>query len=656
MMRTIPVKLALVGTLGLTALFLGAAAMAQSPFAPKVSGPLSQRVVAYQIEAKYDPPSHTVEAVETLTYHNLTGQPLDTFPFHLYLNGFQPQSTWVYEAHRDGHFRSSDFDEWKPEFRGSNDISSLTADGMGDLTPQMKFISPDDGNPNDHTVFQVKLPRAVPAGQDITFHIKFRAKFPEVVARTGYKRTFLLAGQWFPKVGVWWQGQWNCHQFHALTEFFADFGTYDVKVTLPKNYIIGATGVQVADQDNGNGTKTVAFHAEDVHDFAWTADPNFKVIDGQFDGSVGPVHIRLLTYDSHRQSWDTYMLSTKESMKRFDDWYGPYPYAQLTVVDPPHGGGEAGGMEYPTFITGDSGWFIPQGIHLVAGVTEHEFGHQYWYGMVATNEFENGWLDEGINTYTEIKVLDSMYGETTSAVDLFGAQWSDRELQRGEYLGSPDIDALGKMSYKDLSFNSYGDVTYGKTGVMLLTLEKVIGEQTLKNALHTYFLRYRFHHPTQEAFMNTVNEVAGQNLDWFWKQAVYGTQMFDYEVLRADSQPVAWWQQSPTEKPGQTEFETQVVLHRKGEFVFPIDAVVKFDNGEVVREHWDGADRWMRYVYRKKAQIASVQIDPDYRLQLDNNFVNNSRTTSMQHGATHKIATYWMFLTQLLAQVMSWLV
>ncbi len=279
------------------------------------------------------------------------------------------------------------------------------------------------------------------------FKIKFKATFPEVIARTGYKRTFLLAGQWFPKVGVWWNGSWNCHQFHAMTEFFADFGTYDVKVTLPKDYVIGATGVQVADNDNGNGTKTVAYHAEDVHDFAWTADPNFKVVENQFDGSVGPVKIRLLTYDSHESQWQPYIDCVLKSMKRFDDWYGPYPYAQLTVVDPPHGASEAGGMEYPTFITGDSGWFIPKGIHLIDLVTEHEFGHQYWYGMVATNEFENGWLDEGINSYTEVKVLDNFYGENASVLNILGAQLGERELQRLGYLGSPDIDSLARSSY-----------------------------------------------------------------------------------------------------------------------------------------------------------------------------------------------------------------
>jgi aminopeptidase N len=489
----------------------------------------------------------------------------------------------------------------------------------------------------------------------VQFKIKFKATFPEVIARTGYKRTFLLAGQWFPKVGVWWHGQWNCHQFHATTEFFADFGTYDVKVTLPKNYVIGATGVQTSDTDNGNGTRTVAFHAEDVHDFAWTADPNFKVVEDQFDGSVGPVRIRLLTYDAHKSSWQPYIYATKESMKRFDEWYGPYPYAQLTVVDPPHGASEAGGMEYPTFITGDTSWFMPKGVHLVDVVTEHEFGHQYWYGMVATNEFENGWLDEGINSYSEAKVLDSMYGPSVSVLNIMGAQLGEHALMRVQYLSTPDMDPLSRFSYQTQSIGSYGAVTYGKTASMLISLEKVLGEQTLTRALHAYFMKYRFTHPTQEDFMRTVDEVSGRDLKWFWDQAVYGTQMLDYEVSRADSNPGNWYDDKATEKKGETVYETQVLLHRKGDFVFPVEAVVKFDNGEAVRERWDGKERWVRYVYQKKAKVQSVQIDPDYEVTLDDNYLNNSRTVESQRGAVSKLTTYWLFLTQYLAQMLSWL-
>ena len=629
-----------------------APAIAQSPFAPKVSGPLSQRVVAYVIDAKYDPDKHSVDATETLTYHNLTGQPLDRFPFHLYLNGFQPKATWVHEAHRDGYFS----EEWDAKDAGSNEVTSLEVVGIGDLTKQMKFVSPDDGNPDDKSVFEVQLPHPVLPGQDVVFRMKFHAVFPEVIARTGYKRTFLLAGQWFPKVGVLWHGAWNCHQFHAMTEFFGDFGTYDVRITLPKDYIIGATGVQTADTRNSDGTKTVAFHAEDVHDFAWTADPRFKVIESTFDGSVGPVKIRLLSYEAHKSSWERYISIMQQTMKRFDDWYGPYPYAQITVVDPPHGAGEAGGMEYPTLITGDTTWWTPKGMYfLPEGVTEHEFGHQYWYGMVATNEFENAWLDEGINSYTEAKVLDDIFGRDTSILDILGAQLGEPAYQRFEYLGRPDFDPLSRPSYLDMSFGSYGAISYGKTATMLLTLEQVVGEKTLRDALHNYFLRYRFMHPTQEDFLNVVSETAKQDLGWYWQQAVYGTQMLDYEVWRADSTPVNWFDKGLKEKKGETEYETQIVLHRKGDFVFPVEAEIKFDNGESDRVRWDGRDRWVRYVYIKKAQVTSVQIDPDYRVTMDRDYLNNSKVDGAQHLAVAKLATYWTFFTQFLGQMLGWL-
>jgi hypothetical protein len=629
--------------------------VAQSPFAPKVSGPLSQRVVAYNIDAKYDPGKHTVDASETLVYHNLTGQPLDRFPFHLYLNAFQSKSTLAHEGQRDHFFGRAD-ESWDPKNTGSNEVTSLEVVGIGDLTKQIKFIAPDDGNPDDKTVFEVQLPHPVPPGADVEFRIKFHAVFPEVLARTGYKRTFLLAGQWFPKVGVWWNGAWNCHQFHALTEFFADFGTYDVKITLPKDYIIGATGVQTSDTDNGNGTTTVAFHAEDVHDFAWTADPNFKVVDGEFSGSVGQVKIRLLTYQAHKSSWDRYISITQQTMKRFDDWYGPYPYAQITVVDPPHGALEAGGMEYPTFITGDTVWWAPNGQYILPeGVTVHEFGHQYWYGMVATNEFENAWLDEGVNSYTEVKVLSDIFGYNTSAVNMLGAQWSDASYQRFEYLGAADRDPLSQPSYTDMSFGSYAAISYGKTATMLLTLETVVGEKTLRDALHNYFMRYRFTHPTQEDFLRVVNETARQDLGWYWQQAVYGTQVLDYEVLRADSAPVNWYDEKLEEKKGETTYETQVLLHRKGDFIYPVEAEIKFDNGESVRVRWDGRDRWVRYVYVKKAKVVSAQIDPDYRVTLDRNYLNNSYVEETQHGATVKLVTYWTFCTQFLGQLLSWL-
>jgi aminopeptidase N len=613
--------------------------------------PLSERVVAYAIDARLDAQHKALDATETLTYRNLTGQAQDTFPFHLYLNAFQPKSTFMREVRRD----HSSF-EWEDKYRASAELKSLEVTGMGDLTSQIHFISPDDGNPDDRTVFQVKLPTPVKPGDAVEFKIVFHDQFGEVFARTGYKRDFLMGAQWFPKVGVWWQGAWNCHQFHATTEFFADFGTFDVRLTVPQNEVVGASGVEVASANNSDGTKTLTFWGEDIHDFAWTVEPEYKVFTDTFSGSMGPVKMRLLMQSGHVNQADRHMTILRQTLDHFERWYGPYPYKQITLVDPPHGALRAGGMEYPTLFTADTAWWMPKGIYLVELVVEHEFGHQYWYGMVATNEFENAWLDEGINSYTECKILDDVLGKDTSAFQLWGMHESDDSQQRNSYRDSADKDPMARFAWQYMNDGSYDDITYGKTATVLLTLEKVVGEQTLQRALRTYFMRYRFTHPTQEDFLKTVEEVSGQNLRWYYDQAVYGTAILDYDIAKASSDRVDWFEKKPPpEKKGETLYRTQVVVHRKGDFIFPVDVLMKFDNGENVREHWDGRDRWTRYTYDKKAKLISAEIDPGTAVRLDKNYFNNSYVVQSDERASHNLAHYWGLFAQFLAQVVAWL-
>jgi hypothetical protein len=156
--------------------------------------PLSTRVVAYTIDAKLDTNKKTLDATETLEYKNLTGQPLDTFPFHLYLNAFRPQSTFSYETHLEGGIRAVE-DKYPPEKIGGITIRQISADGYGDLTQAMQFTAPDDGNLQDHTVMQVHLSRPVAPGATVIFHLTFHDKFPVSIARNGYKRDFIMGGQ-----------------------------------------------------------------------------------------------------------------------------------------------------------------------------------------------------------------------------------------------------------------------------------------------------------------------------------------------------------------------------------------------------------------------------------------------------------------------------
>ena len=625
------------------------------------SAPLSQRVVHYEINAKYDAAKHIIDATEVLTYHNLTGQPLDHFPFHLYQNAFQPNATWVREAKRDGS-RDTAYDKWEAKEYGSEEIKSIEVVGQGDLTSQLHYIAPDDGNKEDKTVIDLPVAKPIAPNAFVQFKIAFHEQMPETQARSGWKRDFLLGGQWFPKVGVWWQGAWNCHQYHATTEFFADFGVYDVKLTVPQNEVIGASGVEVSSVNNPDNTKTVTYHGDDIHDFAWSVSPRYKVRESTYQSQSGPVKLTFLMQPAHWDQAERHERVIRETLDRFEKWYGPYPYKTLTVIDPePDSAAE--GMEYPTFITGGTNWFMPDGVHLPELVLEHEFGHQYWYGMVATNEFEDAWMDEGINSYTEVKVLDSILGKDKDILNAAGVSMGEREEQRLSYISVADRDPMAENAWSYYNSNSYGGVTYGKTASVLLTLEGIVGEDTMNKAMRAYFMKFRFTHPTKKDFLDTIQEVSGKDLKSYFDQAVYGSQVLDYSVLSVDSQPVNWYEENKDtnkdkkEKKGgkdDTLYQSYVSVHRKGDFAMPIEIEIKFDNGEKIREHWDGQSRWTRFSYVKKAQVVSAEIDPDHTVQLDRNNFNNSYRVEPSAKATYKLSNYWTFVSQWVGQALAW--
>jgi len=615
--------------------------------------PMSQRVVHYGIDAKYDPKTHALDATETLTYHNLTGQPQDTFPFHLYLNGFQPTSTWVREGKREGT-RGQDFEKWDPQSYGAEEIKSFEVVDQGDFTRQLQFIHPDDDNKDDKTLVQVHLPKPIPPDGYVQFNIKWHDQFPKTVHRTGWDRDALVAGQWFPKIGVWWHGAWNCHQFHAYTEFFADFGVYDVRITVPQYEVVGGGGLEVSNVNNPDGTKTVTYHGDDIHDFAWTASPHYKDYFDTFQGSMGPVKIRIMMQPAHTAQLERHLRILKATMDRCERWYGAYPYKTITVVDPEHDS-PSFGMEYPTFITAGTDWLVPQGLLEEPDYTiEHEFGHQYWYGMVATNEFEDAWMDEGINSYSDLKIMDSVFGPSTSWVNLWGVTSGILGRHRIGYIGVADLDPIARNGWQYAGSFSYGGISYGKTALVLFTLEGVVGEDTMRRAMHTYFMRYRFTHPTKEDFLKTIEEVSGKDLRWYFNQAIYGTEVLDYQVIAVSSVPVEWYKPDLEEKKGVTEYVSNVWIQRKESFVFPIDVEIKFDNGEKVCEHWDGRDRWVRYAYQKKAKVESVEIDPDHKIFLDRNNFNNSFIVEANGTPARKLANYFEFAAQFCAQLLAW--
>jgi hypothetical protein len=603
---------------------------------PTPSQTLSDRVVEYTIEATYDAQSKSLQGKQTLTYHNKTGQPLDRFPFHLYLNAFQPDSTWMQEARRDDPRW-----QWDPDMYGSITISSIKAENMGDLTSKMHFISPDDGNTRDKTVMEVALPRAVAPGESVTFNISFKSTFPRTVARTGYKGDFIMGAQWFPKVGVWWKDAWNAHQFHEATEFFSDFGTYDVKLTLPDNFVVGATGVETARQKNANGTQTISYHADDVIDFAWAADPKFVTTEDESSGTK----IHLLMLPDHVTQTSRHMDTLKRSMQMMEEWFGPYPYPQITVIDP--AADEAGGMEYPMLITAGTVWGMPKAVRVPEAVVAHEFAHQYWYAVVANNEFEEPWLDEGLTSYTEIKLMEKMFGDKGTFSEWLGLQVSARGDYWRSYIGRGERDPISRSAITMQDRQSVGVNAYAKPAMMLVTLEGMIGEEAVLRGLRAFHGKYRFKHPTRHDFVETIEQSSGSDVSRFLDQAINGTESLDYAVSGKSFE---------IEQPkGELLYKTEVTIERKGGFVFPVTVEIAFDNGEKVREQWDGKDRWKRFTYERSAKFVSAEIDPDHKVWLDQSRFNNSDLAKPDKRATRKLTAYWIIAVQSLQQVIGWL-
>ncbi len=590
---------------------------------------LSQKIVDYRINAKLIPEEKTILGSQDLSWTNKTETPVSELRFHLYLNAFKNNRTTFMKESGGSHRGFSGMEEgW-----GFIEIKSIKTQGDQDLTPTMEYIQPDDNNPYDQTVMRVWLPGPVMPGESIMLSMEFTSKLPRVFARSGYFGDFYMVAQWFPKIGVLEDGDWNCHQYHSNSEFYADFGTYEVNITVPRNYVVGATGRRTKGSENPDGTQTLTYYQENVHDFAWTASPDFVEFKESYTLQNPRVksEITLLIHESHVNQKDRYLQSLKNGLSFYSRNYGPYPYSTITLVDPAPGAAGAGGMEYPTFFTGGTMAWLPKGILMPEMVTIHEFGHNYWYGMVANNEFEEAWLDEGINSYSEVKAMTEYYGHNTSLINWKGIHIGDLAMQRFRVLSGSHVDPILKNSWEFINGNSYSTNVYSKAALMLLTLENYLGEDMMGRVMKTFFERWSFKHPQSNDFIAVAEEVSGQDLNWFFDTILKKPGKLDYAVdaitCREVREAEGLFDENGSESGSQSKekaYRSQVVVVRNGEWVFPQEIQIQFENGEIINEQWIGTSKWKKFVYDKPVKIHSAHIDPKRKVLLDVNFTNNS--------------------------------
>ena len=585
------------------------------------------RIASYQIDVKLDTLQKKLYGNEVLTFVNTSNKSVDTLFLHLYPNAFRSDTT--------AFMKESLFPERikkQGKYRGFMEIEKVKLGSGLDLTDR-KVI--------DETIMKLPLPELLPPQESLSLKIEFMVKLPEILFRMGYSGKDFMIGQWFPKMAVLREdGIWNAYQYHFYSEFFADFGTYDVSITVPMKYVVGATGYLVEEQENPDSTKTFVFHAEGVHDFAWAASPDYKLSKRMVDG----IEINFYYKPKHEKDVERIMDAVEFVLKYYNSSIGKYPYGRFTLVDAEIGLGE-GAMEYPTLITISPSRLPPDKIRLDALVVFHETAHQWWYGMVASNEFEEAWLDEGFATYSGRRAIEERFGKTANLIDLWGIKFSDLNEAKLSYLLDPQSDPMVKNSWEFQDFLSYNASVYSKASLLLESLEGYLGEEKMDELLKEYFRRYKFRHPRTGDFIQLAGEVSGEDLTSLFDQLLYGTGICDYEVTSIESVPL----KSDSLK---VRYRTEVMLKRLGEVIMPVDVLMELEDGKKIKETWDGKERWHKIVRETDSKIQSAVIDPEDKIAFDVNVNNNSLTAKTCDSAIMKLSTGCLFWLETL---MHWL-
>jgi hypothetical protein len=606
------------------ALLLGALGLsAPAAATPVLEHPL--RVASYTLSAKLLADQHRVSAHGSIELYNYTAQPLGEVYLHLYMNAFKNDESLFlrspFGAGRSGQHGT----KW-----GYIDVKKLlTREGGVDLWPARGAKSP--GDPQDETDVRLPLPTPLEPGRTLVLDVDFEVQLPEIVERTGYAENYHFVAQWFPKLArLMPDGTFAHFAFHPQSEFFADFGDYDVTLDVPAGDVVGATG-RCEPQPAAPGRKLLRCRAQDVHDFAWTSWPDFVELKDQ----VGGVDVRVLTPPGHGQNASVELDTVRFGLAHFGQRFGAYPYATLTVVHPPSAASDSGGMEYPTLITTGGPWYTPlSGARAIEAVTIHELGHQWFYGLLASDEHRFPFLDEGLNSYAEHSSLAARYGDA-SAFSGLGLRISNEALSRAiaAERGADEPIAQGAADF--FSFRSLGAIVYSRTATLLSTLERVYGKRELDSALRNYADSSRFGHPEPAALVDAVRASLGEGAARNLERALFERGSVDYlvrdvQTAAADPRAGVFDEGSGRRTVPRSEvrpaarFVGHAVVLRHGTLELPVELELRFEDGSSERRRWSGEGARYIVSYEGPRRLASVTVDPENRVLLDDDLTNNA--------------------------------
>jgi len=564
--------------------------------------------VEYTIEASLDESNSVLSGRAELHYTNNSPRRIDTLFFHLHLNAFRPNSAW---ARRDAEMGTPRFNDLGPDEYAFERWKSITVDGR-EVTPLWP------GAP-DSTVAAVPLHSPLEPGAATTVRIDWDARVSTLPRRQGRRGRHYDFAQWYPKIATFDRDGWEVQPLMPQGEFYGEFATFDVTIDLADDQVIGATGVPVSGDPGWSraraagtpepvlqrdyygspparplglldglpaaGRKRVRWYARDVHHFAWSTSPDYTYEGGNYEDVA--IHV---LYQPGDDEWAHGVAVNREAsaLAFLDTVFGDFAWPQITNLHRVEGGG----TEFPMMTMNGSA-----GQSLIV----HETSHNYTMGILANNEWKQGWLDEGFASF-----LASWYAERHGGDPVEIWSRSMRTIREMDAAGESQPISLPSAAFRD--FDTYNRMTYTKPSLIYRMLRDLLGEDVFHDGLRLYYRRNRLRHVREEEFRAAMEAASGRDLRWFFQQWIHTTATLDYAVTAASAK------QLPDGK-----WETTVQITRSGDAWMPVHVRIG-DEMQLL----ESRDRSQTVTVRTATRPDRVVVDPDDIL-IDTDPVNNSR-------------------------------
>ena len=489
-----------------------------------------QQDVNYTIDVSLNDKEHILAGNIAIEYINNSPDTLYFIWFHLWPNAYRNEnSALARQLARDKDGRK----KLSTGHRGFLDSIEFRVNGQMARTD----------NDSQIDIVKVFLPQPLGPKQKTTVTTPFKVKMPSYFSRSGHDAQQYMVCQWYPKPAVYDRKGWHPMPYLDQGEFYSEFGTFKVKINVPSAYVIGATGtLQTNDElekykkigiennalrreriqykpTNPAARKTLQYVAEKVHDFAWFADRDFIIRYDTLNLSSGVVDVFSYSQPNGNREWNNSIDFIEDAVKKYSNWIGEYPYPTVAAVEGPKNL-SSGGMEYPMITLITSPDAKKEGLDAVIA---HEVGHNWFYGILASNERDHPWMDEGLNTYFQFRYEAEKYRYNS----VFGTALPDevRKLPADEFLGRiiyalnslPANEPIETQSTAFADKDSYGIVVYVKTAVWMGILEGVLGKEDFAKAMKQYYNDWKFKHPYPEDFKESIENAIGKKVDNVFK-------------------------------------------------------------------------------------------------------------------------------------------